>query len=332
VTGAAEFGELGSGVDIDLLADYIGGALSGTPDEAAVATLIADDPAWRAAHRELNAGMTAVRAELGRFTPEPMPAELADRLDTLLTAPAAAPSAITEPTPIAADLAAPPVPHLAVVRGADGVGDGAHAVPDEMSSRRDRGIRARAGRRMRWATPIAIAAGVVAFVGFGLDYLAGRSGGLSDSAVTGTAGHAENQARDDSGGAPAAPAGLRTLESGTDYSPATLPDEPAMQALSAPDGGSSKTQQGPERSSAGADDPLGRLRLHAALQACLNAIEEENAAGPISAQTVDFATFNGAPAVVVRFSAQNGFWAWASGPACGTTSGDADTLGKAPVR
>ena len=38
------------GVDIDLLADYIGGALAGTPDESAVAALVADDPAWREAY------------------------------------------------------------------------------------------------------------------------------------------------------------------------------------------------------------------------------------------------------------------------------------------
>ena len=48
MTGA-EFG----GVDIDLLADYIGGALTGTPEESAVAARIAGDPDWQAAYASL---------------------------------------------------------------------------------------------------------------------------------------------------------------------------------------------------------------------------------------------------------------------------------------
>jgi hypothetical protein len=47
---------------------------------------------------------------------------------------------------------------------------------------------------------------------------------------------------------------------------------------------------------------------------------------------VDYAKFNGKPAIVVRFTADNGAWAWASGPSCGTVSGHADTLAKVPVR
>ena len=34
-------------VDWDLLADHLGGALQGTPEEARVAHLVATDPAWR---------------------------------------------------------------------------------------------------------------------------------------------------------------------------------------------------------------------------------------------------------------------------------------------
>ena len=76
MTGA-EFGE----VDIDLLADYIGGALAGTPDESAVAALIADDPAWRTTYASLRDGMTIVEAALGDLGPEPMPADVAARLE-----------------------------------------------------------------------------------------------------------------------------------------------------------------------------------------------------------------------------------------------------------
>jgi hypothetical protein len=332
VTGA-EFGALGGGVDIDLLADYIGGALTGTPDESVVATLIADDPAWRDAYRELSAGMTVVGAELGRLAAEPMPADLAGRLDLLLTAPvpATAGDPIAEPAPIPAELAAPPVPHLAAVRG-----DGAHGVPEQKTTQRARPTRAGAGRRLRWATPIAIAAGVAAFAGFGLEYLSGQ--GAEDSAGS-TAQFSESQQRDDSAddaGVPpaAAAADLRILESGANYTAQNLSDEPIPQALSAPgstndSAGSSKSAQ--IRASAGSE-PLDRLRNRSALQECLDAIQLENAGGMISALSVDLARYNGAPAVIVRFTAENGTWAWASGPACGMQGVGADKLKSLPVR
>ncbi|WP_373688915.1 hypothetical protein [Verrucosispora sioxanthis] len=40
---AGEFSE----VDHDLLADYLGGALDGTPEHAEIARRVAQDPAWR---------------------------------------------------------------------------------------------------------------------------------------------------------------------------------------------------------------------------------------------------------------------------------------------
>ncbi|MFD0519225.1 hypothetical protein [Paractinoplanes durhamensis] len=183
---------------------------------------------------------------------------------------------------------------------------------------------------MRWATPIAIAAGVIAFVGFGLDYLAGRESS-NDSATSSAAGEARTQ-KD----AAAMPAGPQLLSSGTDYSADNLVVAPpgsysasgALESQNSPlaapgldSGGSSVAER----------DVLSRLREPTALQECLDAIAAENSGGAIYAQSVDFARFNGSPAVVVRFSAENGSWAWASGSKCGT-GGDADTLGKSPVR
>lgn len=328
---AAEFG----GVDVDLLADYIGGALAGTPDESVVATLIADDPAWQDAYTELSAGMAAVGAELGRFEPEPMPAELTARLDTLLTSPIAEAAPIAEATPIAeaapipAELAAPPVPHLSAVRGPDAVGNGAQGVRDEKSPERKRGRQARAARRLRWATPIAIAAGAVAFVGFGLDYLAGRQSHSTDSATSAGAGLADSKAEN---AAPAAPGRMQILSTGIDYTAATLAAAPDAQALSAPDAGGAPSFEKTTPRAAAQGDALSRLRPAQALQDCLDAIGLANGFGPISPLTVDYARFDGKPAIVVRFTAGNGLWAWASGPSCGSQSGDADTLGKAPVR
>lgn len=355
MTGA-EFGE----VDIDLLADYIGGALAGTPDESAVAALVADDPAWAAAHAELSGGMELVGAALGRLGPEPMPAELAARLESMFRPPAD--DTVTDHTPVSAELAAPPVPHLAAVQDRSATpGTRDHAADPEpgalpataASARGPRGSRrpadsrpagpadgrlaglagpaaGRPGRRRRWATPIAVAAGLFAFAGFGLDYLAGRSPQSEDTAANSAAGPREAAQGDADN---AGPGNEMILNSGMDYTLATLAMEPPVQPLAAPEidaSGSSTSAQ--QRSSAAAGGSLGRLVGRAALDSCLEAIERANAGGQISVQSVDYALFNGSSALVVRFSADNGQWAWASGPECGAQSGDADTLGKVPVR
>jgi hypothetical protein len=285
VTGA-EF----SGVDIDLLADYIGGALEGTPDESAVATLIADDPAWRSAYEELGGRITSVQAELGRLESEPMPADLAARLDGMFSAPS-----------------------LTLVKG-----DAAATVAPIT------------GRRKRWVTPIAIAAGFIAFVGFGVDYLSGRTDSQTDTASTGGSAQNENAI---------SMAGETILSTGTDYTRATLAIPPA-QPLAAPGAappsagtsafGESDAQR-QDRSTV-KEPALVRLSDPAALEDCFRAIERENTGGKISVLSADFARFEGAPALVVRFTAANGGWAWATGPDCGTPMSGADAIDKVPVR
>jgi len=324
VTGA-EF----DGVDIDLLADYIGGALAGTPDESAVAALVADDPVWREAYESLGGGMALVGAELGRFAPEPMPAELAARLDEMFrTAGAPAPEPIADPGPVPAELAAPTVPHLTLVRGDDTAGE------EAVDRRPEKAAPKRAGRRMRWAAPIAVAAGVLAFAGFSLDYLAQRNtGNASDAPANSAAGLAE-ESHADAAAAGQKQGGQQILRTGTDYTKATLaaPPQPPR-PMNVPDLRSSAANKAadPDRVTA-AEQSLDRFAAQAALQDCLEAIQQENAGGVIAVETVDLARFNGMPALVVRFAAANGHWAWASGPACGTRGGDADTLGKVPVR
>ncbi|GIF24952.1 hypothetical protein BJ973_007210 [Actinoplanes tereljensis] len=321
MTGA-EFRE----VDIDLLADYIGGALSGTPDESSVAALIADDPAWRAAYESLSGGMATVGAQLGALEPMVMPDDVVARLEAALASPIAAPD------PIPAELAAPPVPHLALVRG-----DHAHDVPQERTTARERGSKPGSARRLRWATPIAIAAGVIAFVGFGLDYLAGRESNSSDMASSSAAGEA--QARQNSA---AMPGGPQLLASGTDYTASTLATGPLEPFAASAKSSSRATDPSVQSESApmaapdqagsiSGDDPLARLRNPAVLQECIDAIAAENSDGPIYPQSVDFARFDGSPALIVRFSATQGSWAWAVGPSCGT-GGKANTLDTAPVR
>ncbi|WP_250000558.1 hypothetical protein [Actinoplanes sp. M2I2] len=266
-----------SGVDIDLLADYIGGALEGTPDESVVATLIADDPAWRAAYESLGGGVAAIRAELGRIEPEPMPAELAARLDGMFSAPA-----------------------LTLVKG-----DAAAERPT--------------GRRRRWVTPIAIAAGFIAFVGFGADYLSGRGAPQTEDAASTAAGTLAAE-------------GPAILSTGADYTRATLagePPQPLAASGKAPGFGESDAQ---EQRTAVNDPALARLADPAALQACLEAIQRENAGSAIAVQTVDYARFDGVAALIVRFTADNGNWVWAAGADCGTPAAGADALDKVTVR
>jgi hypothetical protein len=326
VTGA-EF----SGVDIDLLADYVGGALDGTPEQARVAALIADEPVWRDAYALLAGGMTAVGEalrDLGR-EPEPMPADVFARLDSVLSA------ATAGEFPEADQLHAPAA--AAADTSGDGAGSGApaagaapgrHLVAVPASGvDAERSPRARRRRRAwRWAGPLAAAAAVLAFAGVGISYLGGDS--PSDNARS-------------SGGFVAAapvtaalPADGGITSSNTDYRRSTL-GAAAGAPFAAESRGSALKASGIPRTEAtpsagvmsdhGLADGLAPLRPREALQACLNAIAVENGAGPITVQTVDYARFDGAPALVVRFTAGNGRWVWASGPGCGSPGVGAGT-------
>jgi hypothetical protein len=319
VTGA-EF----SGVDFDLLADYVGGALDGTPDEATVAALVADDAVWQVAHGELVEAMAAVGVELTALgaTPEPMPADLAVRLEVAFT------SAVADPTPIDPELAAPAVPH--VVPSSAGAAPERHlsAVPEDDDVDRGTGERKRVTaadrrRRWRWVSPIAAAAGVIAFVGVGIGYLTDRNTSSENSA-------------DRSASAPmlaSVPAGGlaaegKILASGTDYQLGTL-TQPAAQASSTAD---AKVEAAPRPTPPDSIRSLsGQLPVDGALQACLDAIARENGGGSIEVQSVDYARFAGEPALVVRFSAAGTQWAWASGPDCGTPGAGAAKLAAVKV-
>jgi hypothetical protein len=328
VTGA-EFSE----VDFDRLADYVGGALIGTPDGAAVAALIAGDPAWQAAHAELVEAMASVGAELNALgaLPEPMPAELARRIDATFT------SAVSDPAPIDPELAAPAVPFV-VTPGPDAASE-RHlaAVPDQGLDRAKRPSVAARRRRLRWAAPIAAAAGVIAFLGVGINYLNGQSGSRSDDSASSAAGAGSGEAHDDSGdsklaaplaaGSPqAAPAQI--LASGQDYQRATLgsagviwQDDPRSTTAKAP------------RALPGETGPLARLLPADALAACLQAIAQQNAAGQLlSVWAVDYARLEGSPALIVRFTAANGQWVWATGPDCGLSGAGAARLAAVQVR
>jgi hypothetical protein len=313
VTGA-EF----SGVDIDLLADYVGGALDGTPDEAVVTALIADDPAWREAYGELTGGVAAVTnrlRELGAVD-EPMPADVVARIDAALLVADDA-SDVTA----GADTMEP---------GTDGAAPARHLVAVASGSRSKR------ARRLRWAAPVGIAAGVLAFAGFGLQQQ--FAGSSSDTATSSAGGSADRAAPQAAGAAelslPSGPVPLS--ESGTDYRRGTLIQAARERTMLAPqlepgaDGSSRKAVPSPGQIAA-ADQDLDRLRAQDALQQCIEAIAASHGSGDITAQTIDFARYEGNPAVVVTFVAAGESWVWASGPACGTRGVGADKLASVKV-
>jgi hypothetical protein len=328
-----------SGVDIDLLADYVGGALDGTPDQAVVAALVADDPAWADAHDALTGGIAAVGADLRALgvEPEPMPDHLAVRIN----------AALAELPPLTGPDLSEDTDHPAGEgRATEPAGVRRHlsAVPDEVDGvgsargKRDRASAAGRRRRLRrWAAPIAVAAGTLVFAGVGLgELLGGGSAEDSSSTMAGQAAPEMNSPQSDERQAAdaAAQSGTgRITTSGLDYSRATLSDH-SVRAFS------EKTQKGASggpgsarvSEAGGAIPALDRLRVHEALLACIDAIRTEHRSGDVTLDTADYARFEGAPALVVHFTASDGAWAWVSGPDCGAPGSGADTRYSVQVR
>ncbi|GAB1643892.1 hypothetical protein [Krasilnikovia sp. MM14-A1259] len=327
-------------VDIDLLADYVGGVLDGTPEAAAVAARIDSDPQWREAHAAMVAGMTVVGTELNAMgaAPEPMPADVAARIDAALSAAWTTPADATfldtdiERTDTDATNSDP----------TNTEGTGTEGTGTEAPSRRrhlvavpsSEGSRVAASRRWRrWAAPIGVAAGVLAFAGFGVNHLVRSSSDSADSAQSAGVMAA-------AGSAVALPDADHIVTSDTDYGPGTLeadgdralsapapkhpePSEPrkALGPTAAPD----TTGSGPEMATDNAAGPLQRLRPRDALQSCLDAIAQEYGSRPVAVQSIDYARFAHTPALIVRFTGPDGSWAWVSGPACGAPGAGAAT-------
>ena len=345
-----EFGE----VDIDLLADYVGGALDGAPEHATVAALIVRDPAWRAAYDALVAGVAAVGSGLAALgaTAEPMPADLAARIDAALAAPVAGgrdheiPAETGPGREAATGRRGKPATGRRREAATGPSGQAATGPSGEAANRPSGGAAtgpsggaATTGRRrrMRWAVPVAVAAALLAFAGFWTDYLTGGTSTTSHGAST-AAGRAEGTPLAATDGAPGAQAGPpaaalppadRIQSSGTDYQPGSLASR-AMSATKEP----ATTKQIAPTPGLGTDSAAGslaRLRPAAGLLACLQAIAGGNGAGPITVQLVDYARYAGSPAIVVRFTAANGTWVWASGPDCGAPGAGASRLDAAKV-
>ncbi|MFD2766294.1 hypothetical protein [Micromonospora eburnea] len=319
-----------SEVDHDLLADYVGGALDGTPERATVARLVEEDPAWGDAYAALARAMDLVRADLAAWATGPapeMPLAVADRITAALAGAGPVPvddDAPVEPTAgeghASGDLRRTGWTPPAQPAGPAGPRAGGANRPG-----RSTGPGRRSRRWVRIAGPVALAAASVTAVGFGASSLIGA--GRSDSSVAAdslpAAGRGQEGAPAPLGTAPVRTTGP-VLHSGTDYGPEQLPGIP--HALFAdPDGGRETT--GPsaaQRLSAAAG--LDRLNRPEALESCLRSISAEHAGGPLTVDLVDYASFQGSPALVVTFLDGTGErWAWVSGPECGVPGSEADT-------
>jgi hypothetical protein len=335
-------------VDLDRLADYIGGALDGTPDADAVRRLIDADPAWAGAYSDLLAADAAVSADLAGYAaaPAPMPGDVADRLDAFLRTLASEP-----------------------------VGEGPRAVRDRPVSTRTGPGRGQAGRsgpelagpgrvatgrrRSRLLGVLSAAAAVIA-VGFGLLWAAPEfrapSGGGSDSAAT----QADRAAAPEAAPTRAGPA---QLASGRDYRAGgfgslTGAGAPRLSAsaqgvapgASNPAGGKATPSVGAEREGdappqaaedtdglraaapAGVPAELTRLAQPAPRQACLAAIMAIHGGTPA---VLDYAHFAGEPALVVLLNGTRTGgarpWVVVAGPDCGVRTGFVDERYNGPA-
>jgi hypothetical protein len=309
VTGA-DFGE----VDLDRLADYVGGALDGTPDAATVAQLVATDAGWMSAYEALLSAEAAVRTDLGVLAAEPVtiPDDVAARLDDAFAA-----------EPPLADRRLTALP---------GGRDGTKPRTTRRTSRR------------RWAGTVGVAAAVLVF-GAGLVSIAPHLNEGSGKSAT-TAGGAQDNAASTPGEPPAAGRGYDVKAggvraSGFDY------DRDSLSALEAKSTAAGQPNAATEGTGPGAlsaptapaidpsavPDALRRLLDAEARAACLKAILAEYG-GTVS--LLDYARYQGSPALVVLLDGAHQVpdrkWVVVVGPSCGSGGAIADQRYSAQLR
>ena len=299
----------GRPVDLDLLADYIEGAL--TPDEAArIEDLVDNDPAWAEMLAALTAALPSVDARLSAYAVEtpPMPSEVAERITASLHA-------------LAADAAAPE--RHTTDRPATNRPATNRPAADRPAADRPGASARRHRRRLlsnRWLQAAAI---LIIFIG-GLTVVAKLgSNSTAKSATSGNGGEKSAIA----GVAPSLPdmstrPGLSVSASGKDYNASTLTGPvpgPAFTAhLSGPTGGDVEPA-----APASVPAALSRLLDPSALNDCLTAVEATNSG---IASAVDFASYQGQPALIVTIGAPE--IVVAAGPACGLPGRGADEIAR----
>jgi hypothetical protein len=293
--------------DLDRLADYSAGLLD-PAGAAEVDRLIATDPAWAEAHAALRAAQPLVDAALAGLAEEPLPADVAARLDHAIHDHAIHDHAAHHDAIAGAAVAGRGASPDRAVAGAGGRPATREIVVDL----------GRARRRRRAALATAgVAAAVAAVAGgiFALPHVQTGTSNSSDRAPA--AGRAV-----DSAPAPRAAAGTAApvlRATGRDYTHVTLGSARAGAGAAGPE--NLKRSGGPDAmTDSGAGPPLAtvpaalaRLTDPAALGTCLAGI---GAATGGQATEVDYAKYQGAPALIVTLAGGRAS-AVAAGPDCG---------------
>lgn len=289
---------------LDQLADYTAGLLD-PADAARLTRRLAADPELAALAVDVAAALDRVGDELAAVPVEPMPAPVAARLDALFPA----------------------------TRGGVPGGDGSHVAnarpggtraevsrpagtrPDSgpAGSAGPQGRPGRRGARRGWLRGLAVGGGVVAAAALVVGGIAALGGG----AMNGTT------SKDSSGLGVAAPASGQSLaiqHSNANYTAATLPYTGF--AL----GSGAAGQQAPEAQDA---ERLSRLEDPAALVGCLTAV---TGAHPGTVTLVQYARFEGSPALIVVLTTANGTRTVVAGPDCGLPGSGDDEVFVTPER
>ena len=310
----------GAEVDLDRLADFVGGALDGTPEADEVRHLVDSDARWASAYSALVVADSAVRDELGALGSRALqvPDEVVARLDAALAGETPTRS-VLGPEPTGPGLRGSQA-HSS--HGPDRTGPGLRGSLHDLGQAREE----RRRRRHRWTVGLATAAAVIAcgVVGVGaFRSIGGPFGGASDTA-------ARNETSS-SGAGPAAPGGSASLfVSGNDYNRDTLGQvgQAAAAAGAAEKGGSTPG----DRAAGDVPQALERLRDPAARAMCLDAIVREYG-GRVT--LAEFARFEGAPALIVLVdgarAAAGRRWVVVVGPTCGLGGAIADERYHGPV-
>jgi hypothetical protein len=340
-------------VDLDRLADFLSGALDGTPEADAVRRLLATDARWSRAYAALVDADAAVRADLSAYATHspPLPPDVADRLDAALRA--ASQDAHAPVTARHAD-----GPHTGARHADLPQADRSHTAPqsDRPPGRaRDAehrpGLRRPGGTggsgtssgtasgtassaRRRWRIALSAAA-VVAAVALGAGVLLPQL--TRHTAGTGTAGNEKAApAAADSAQQGQLSGSVPVLASGTDYRRDTLGTLISRTPFAAPGAGRSAASvpEGPHAAdAAGAvPDELTQLTGAAARAACLDAITRQYG-GTVA--VVDYARYEGLPALVVVLTgtrvAADRRWVVVVGPTCGHNGAIGDERFSGPL-
>ncbi|RQX00724.1 hypothetical protein [Micromonospora inaquosa] len=312
-------------VDADLLADYLGGALDGTPQQNEVAQLVAKDPSWAEAYALLAPAVAEVRTDLTRWAePSPeMPSAITDRLLAALASARPTNDTSTEEAP-----SGDPVTPL-VVPAQGGAGRRPPA-PTPVGRR----VSSSPGRRQRgWArrgAPVAAAAIAVIAVALGLNQFSMRA---SDDSSGTTALNRPASAPEGVAGSGTVRTTGPALHSGTNYTPQTLgdaygPNAPAASRATGntPGGQPQVDAEGDRRPSPDGSDQLARLTDEVALTSCLAGVAAEHGSAPLVVEVIDYARFQGDQALIIHFTDATGArWAWVSGPECGVPGSGSDS-------